>query len=79
VGSIPIARFPRNLKPVVAAVAQLVERFLGKDEVMGSSPISSFWQRSFPLSECRSRKREVLFKAVLFEAIAKFGFESEQG
>jgi hypothetical protein len=26
-----------------AAVAQLVERFLGKDEVMGSSPISSFF------------------------------------
>ena len=25
-----------------AAVAQLVERVLGKDEVMGSSPISSF-------------------------------------
>ncbi len=25
----------------IAAVAQLVERFLGKDEVMGSSPISS--------------------------------------
>ena len=24
-----------------AAVAQLVERFLGKDEVMGSNPISS--------------------------------------
>jgi hypothetical protein len=30
------------MRPVVAAVAQLVERFLGKDEVMGSSPISSF-------------------------------------
>ena len=32
-----------------AAVAQLVERVLGKDEVMGSSPISSFeahhWDR----------------------------------
>ena len=26
-----------------AAVAQLVERVLGKDEVMGSSPISSFF------------------------------------
>ena len=26
----------------IAAVAQLVERFLGKDEVMGSNPISSF-------------------------------------
>jgi hypothetical protein len=26
-----------------AAVAQLVERVLGKDEVMGSSPISSSW------------------------------------
>ncbi len=26
----------------LAAVAQLVERVLGKDEVMGSSPISSF-------------------------------------
>ncbi len=25
----------------VAAVAQLVERFLGKDEVMGPNPISS--------------------------------------
>jgi hypothetical protein len=53
-------RFPSpasqgNLRPVVAAVAQLVERFLGKDEVMGSSPISSFWRRDFPLSERRSR------------------------
>jgi hypothetical protein len=28
---------------LAAAVAQLVERFLGKDEVMGSSPISSFF------------------------------------
>ena len=30
----------------VAAVAQLVERVLGKDEVMGPSPISSsfFWR-----------------------------------
>ncbi len=27
---------------VFAAVAQSVERFLGKDEVMGSNPISSF-------------------------------------
>ena len=26
----------------LAAVAQLVERVLGKDEVMGSNPISSF-------------------------------------
>ena len=35
---------------VAAAVAQLVERVLGKDEVMGSSPISSCWLfRSFDL------------------------------
>ncbi len=42
-----------------AAVAQLVERVLGKDEVMGSSPISSFaveaWELSpaglFPLAQ----------------------------
>ena len=27
---------------MLAAVAQLVERVLGKDEVMGSNPISSF-------------------------------------
>ncbi len=31
-----------------AAVAQLVERVLGKDEVMGSSPISSFVALSAP-------------------------------
>jgi hypothetical protein len=31
---------------VCAAVAQLVERVLGKDEVMGSSPISSSWLRA---------------------------------
>ena len=29
-------------REISAAVAQLVERVLGKDEVMGSSPISSF-------------------------------------
>ena len=29
-----------------AAVAQLVERVLGKDEVMGPSPISSYMQAS---------------------------------
>jgi hypothetical protein len=29
-----------------AAVAQLVERVLGKDEVMGPSPISSFVRRT---------------------------------
>ena len=38
---------------VVAAVAQLVERLLGKDEVMGSNPISSWfgvswWLKAFP-------------------------------
>ncbi len=32
---------PDNLV-ALAAVAQLVERVLGKDEVMGSNPISSF-------------------------------------
>ncbi len=31
-----------GLRPTQAAVAQLVERVLGKDEVMGPSPISSF-------------------------------------
>ena len=31
-----------DFRSVSAAVAQLVERVLGKDEVMGSSPISSF-------------------------------------
>ena len=31
---------------LVAAVAQLAECVLGKDEVMGSSPISSFARRS---------------------------------
>ncbi len=50
-GSIPIARFflgeleKRTLPCNIAAVAQLVERVLGKDEVMGSSPISSFTER----------------------------------
>ena len=34
----PMAR----LVHIPAAVAQLVERVLGKDEVMGSNPISSF-------------------------------------
>ena len=43
---------------LAAAVAQLVERFLGKDEVMGSSPISSFWRRSAPLSASQA-SREV--------------------
>ena len=33
----------------VAAVAQLVECVLGKDEVMGSIPISSFWNKSEPI------------------------------
>gem|GEM_PF-2408607 len=33
----------------VAAVAQLVECVLGKDEVMGSNPISSFWSKSKPM------------------------------
>ena len=39
-GSIPIAR---SFGVSHAAVAQLVECVLGKDEVMGSSPISSSW------------------------------------
>ena len=33
-----------RLVRIPAAVAQLVERVLGKDEVMGSNPISSFTQ-----------------------------------
>ena len=33
-----------RLVRIPAAVAQLVERVLGKDEVMGSNPISSFKQ-----------------------------------
>ena len=44
-GSIPIARSLRSgdsLIAEIAAVAQLVEYVLGKDGVMGSSPISSF-------------------------------------
>ena len=32
---------PAKGEPDIAAVAQLVERVLGKDEVMGPSPISS--------------------------------------
>ena len=32
----------QNVGAEIAAVAQLVECVLGKDEVMGSSPISSF-------------------------------------
>ena len=41
-GSIPITRLNTVARQdVIAAVAQLVERVLGKDEVMGSSPISS--------------------------------------
>ena len=40
-------RFPSSALVRVsgsAAVAQLVEHVLGKDGVMGSSPISSWWQ-----------------------------------
>ena len=36
---------------LAAAVAQLVERVLGKDEVMGSSPISSLYTKASPESE----------------------------
>ena len=42
-GSIPIARSCFNeATSSIAAVAQSVECVLGKDEVMGSNPISSF-------------------------------------
>ena len=34
-----------------AAVAQLVERVLGKDEVTGSIPVSSFGSRAGPAGE----------------------------
>jgi hypothetical protein len=43
-------RFPSPALP--AAVAQLVERFLGKDEVMGSSPISSLFTAT-SVEECQ--------------------------
>ncbi len=33
--------FKKSVAELPAAVAQLVERVLGKDEVMGSNPISS--------------------------------------
>ena len=39
IGTWQVSETVQNL----AAVAQLVERVLGKDEVMGSSPISSSW------------------------------------
>ncbi len=46
----------------IAAVAQLVERVLGKDEVMGSSPISSYrlcgWQRDDPGAAYRKNARD---------------------
>ena len=35
----------------LAAVAQLVERVLGKDEVMGSNPISSFEEDKLKIKE----------------------------
>src|SRR4029453_1339218 len=45
---VPVADIVRAAGPAVssAAVAQLVEHLLGKEEVMGSSPISS--SRSWP-------------------------------
>ena len=43
IGKTTVARLvKRPMTLGFAAVAQLVERVLGKDEVMGSSPISSF-------------------------------------
>ena len=41
VGVLPVIRAVSKSLWRPAAVAQLVERVLGKDEVMGSSPISS--------------------------------------
>jgi hypothetical protein len=44
----------------LAAVAQLVERVLGKDEVMGSSPISSSstdWMRTEGSVLCKKRSK----------------------
>ena len=49
--------FPHeNILHYVAAVAQLVERVLGKDEVMGSNPISSSSRASSPERGWRSRR-----------------------
>ena len=47
---------------ISAAVAQLVEHFLGKDEVIGSNPISSFIFRAalFP-SFCRKSDHNYCF------------------
>jgi hypothetical protein len=39
--SVKSKEIPGKLRPIFAAVAQLVERVLGKDEVMGPNPISS--------------------------------------
>ena len=46
---LPIRKFP-EYGGACAAVAQPVERVLGKDEVMGSSPISSLLCRSRPVN-----------------------------
>jgi hypothetical protein len=43
-----LARFPRVGHLAFAAVAQLVECVLGKDEVVGSNPTSSFRATSGP-------------------------------
>jgi hypothetical protein len=39
--SVKSHEIPGGIRPRFAAVAQLVERVLGKDEVMGPNPISS--------------------------------------
>jgi hypothetical protein len=65
VGSIPIARSLRSedsLIAEIAAVAQLVEYVLGKDGVMGSSPISSFSAMSMVMKVSGGVSREMLWR-----------------
>ena len=66
-----------TLKRTIAAVAQSVERILGKDEVSGSNPLSSFlctqnqvksiYSETIPLSSAgihRSRLRGTVFRYI---------------
>ena len=57
-------RFPSpalSCKDSEAVVAQLVEHFLGKEEVMGSSPISSSCSETYRIVERGAMRHRLLF------------------
>jgi hypothetical protein len=66
IGGFSVGRYfdGEGIARVVAAVAQLVERLLGKDEVMGSNPISSWfgvsWRFSRSLRDGRAADQAVM-------------------